>query len=103
MSEYTDDKVYKKTKSGRYENIGYDWTGFPSNGFWLVKDGSQNCILRLDDQTTRPVPYLDFARHEDAVWDYITEKQPDGRLSMRDVVKLTLEYLADQVQYEDYV
>ena len=103
MSEYMDEGIYRRTNSGRYKNIGYEWAGFPSDGFWLVKNGSKNCIMRLDDQTTRPVPYLDFARHEDKVWDYISEKFPNGGVSMRDAVRSTLEYLADQVQYEDYL
>ena len=54
-------KVYTKNASGRYKEMGYEWMGFPTNGIWLVKDGSRNCLIKLSD-ITHPMPpkTLDF-------------------------------------------
>ncbi len=41
-------KVYKKV-GRRYQEMGMEFTGFPCNGAWWVKDGSQSCMLRLHD------------------------------------------------------
>jgi len=42
-------KVYKKKPNGRYEELGTEFRGFPSDGLWLVWDGRQNRIVKLDD------------------------------------------------------
>ena len=47
-------KLYEKI-GRRYKEIGEEFKGFPADGIWLVKDGTQNCIIRLDDVCD--VPY----------------------------------------------
>ena len=44
-------KVYKKKPNGRYEELGHEFNGFPADGLWLVWDGRNNCIARLDTLT----------------------------------------------------
>ncbi len=53
-------KVYKKV-GRRYQEMGVEFEGFPCSGFWMVQDGSQNCILRLGDidkVSVHALPYL---------------------------------------------
>ena len=54
------DKVYKKV-GRRYKEIGWEWTGFPCDGVWLVRDGSQSCMIRLGDVPEPSVKYRDIA------------------------------------------
>lgn len=42
-----DNNVYIKQPNGRYKKLGSLFTGFPTDGLWLVKDGSQSLMLRL--------------------------------------------------------
>ena len=43
-------KIYKrKPNVCSYYEIGQEFFGFPSNGLWLVIDGSQNRLVKLKD------------------------------------------------------
>ena len=56
-------KVYKKV-GRRYKEMGREFTGFPSDGIWLVRDGRQSCILKLGDigkVSVNALPYLELA------------------------------------------
>jgi len=46
-------EIYKKV-GDEYINIGYEFSGFPANGIWLVKDGTQNLIYQLKDELKLP-------------------------------------------------
>lgn len=52
------EKIYKKKHSGRYYEIGQEFWGFPVNGIWLVVDGSQNCIVKLEDINRKDISNL---------------------------------------------
>jgi len=56
------EEVYVK-EGGRYRKIGTRWEGFPVDGIWLVWDGTQNCLVKLEDVENLP--------NRDP-WDYIT-------------------------------
>jgi len=67
-------QVYKKTKKGKYKKLGYSdgWSGFPSDGIWLVTDGdgvhSSECIIKLDElETIKPAVNLIYEYKEQMI------------------------------------
>ena len=46
------EQIYIK-KDGKFVPVE-EFAGFPSNGVWLVKDGLQNLIYKLDYKDTPP-------------------------------------------------
>lgn len=74
-------QLYKK-KGRRYIPIGYSdgFTGFPSDGLWLVqqKDGckSSECIIKIDE-LERLKPAANFIyEYKDKICDYINKHDP---------------------------
>jgi len=94
-----ENKVYKKV-NGKYEEVGFDWSGFPQDGVWLVKDGSNNCIMKMDDVGKKPIPYIDVMKHFNDIINRIMDKDS---LSISDVVKETIEYLSERMEHEKYI
>ena len=64
------DDLYKKSGK-RYYRIGTQWWGFPSNGIWLVLDGSESQIIRMGDIPKDPWPYIKLAKHQNEIADII--------------------------------
>lgn len=64
-------EVYEKVGK-RYKKIGYQFTGFPADGVWLVSDGRQSLIMRVGDLPD-PMPLASIQRHEDAATMAISE------------------------------
>jgi len=51
-------KVYRKKPSGRYEEVGEKFKGFPVDGIWLVWDGRKNCITKIGDIVGKDISSL---------------------------------------------
>jgi len=47
------EELYVK-EGRRYKKIGTRWEGFPADGIWLVWDGTQNCLVKLEDISSLP-------------------------------------------------
>jgi len=95
-------KVYKKV-DGEYEEVGYDWLGFPMNGVWLVKDGSHNCIMKIDDVGKKSIPYIDIMKHKNDVMDAVYKITSVGNYSNHDIVETVLEYISDNIEWEKHI
>lgn len=70
--------MYKKV-GRKYVPIGWSdgFTGFPSDGFWLVqtKDGSHSseCIIKIDElENLKPAANLIY-EYKDKICDYLNE------------------------------
>ena len=94
-------EFYVKNDEGAFVTAGYKFDGFPSDGFWIVKDGSRNCILRLDEEVNRPPPYMDYMRHKEDIMNGIYAKHANS--SLNEMVDYVLEYLASKVEYEKHI
>jgi len=51
-------EFYEKLPDGTFQSVGYEFSGFPTNGIWQVVDGHQNCIIQLDKDPNPTVPPL---------------------------------------------
>jgi hypothetical protein len=58
------DTIYRKV-GGRYQPVGIEWCGWPSDGVWLCTDGRQSCIAKIGD-VPDPMPLASIERHRDA-------------------------------------
>lgn len=77
-------------KEGRkYRPAGHEFKGFPANGFWVVLDGTSNCIYHIDKSVTSEVPQLYHSRHIIAIMDKINKA---SSMSVWEAVRLTCEY-----------
>ena len=93
--------LYKRLPSGKFEQVGYDWTGWPSNGMWLVQDAKQQLLVKLDDVPTAP-PYLPALKSKsDECSGYIMDNLPE-RYSKRDVADLAAEFYSTLITEEVY-
>jgi len=84
------------TKIGRkYMPMGYTFDGFPTAGFWIVLDGSQNCIYQLDKSVMGPIPKLDHSRHISTIVDKLMTCPKS--MSMMDIVKQVCIYFDERI------
>lgn len=94
--EYRPDAVYRRTSSGKYVEVGYDWMGFPMDGIWLVMDGkrSASCLIGLKEKV--PIFALNYRLHEQGIVDKIQERAKEVRhgLSLYDMARVACDYLA---------
>ena len=94
------EKVYKY-KYGKYEEIGIEWTGWPADGIWEVKDARQSLIVPRDDIKMMP-PYLPALKSEtDNCAKYIMDNLPES-YSKRDLAELAAKFYADLITEKDF-
>jgi len=86
------DKLYKK-RGRRYVEIGHEFTGFPANGIWMVEDGRNNCIIRIEEiNHNTPLRLFNYRKHQDAILEKVM-KTSNG--SMVDIVEKCCDYFAE--------
>lgn len=89
------DEVFRRTPSGKYHPIGYEFTGFPMDGIWLVQNGKTNmsCLIGLADKV--PIFALNYRKHELALCQHIQAKFKEGNLSLMDEARLCCDFFAE--------
>ena len=93
------DNIYKKV-GRRYVNIGQTFTGFPTNGIWVVKDGSQNCIIQISDKDCK-VPYeaIAVAQYKDECVKYISDMaKKEGLCSYVDITDWASDFFISKLE-----
>jgi hypothetical protein len=96
VKEYRPDALYRRTKNGRYIEIGYQWDGFPMDGIWLVQDGKRkaSCFIGLKESV--PIFALNYRQHEQGIVDRIRARQKEAHsgLSLYDMARIACDYFA---------
>lgn len=89
-------KEFYQKVDGEFQKVGYEFTGFPSNGIWLVKDGKQNCILPVEGISEMPNPTLvSYLQFKEELQDHIVKALKDKEtLSIADMSKIACEFFA---------
>lgn len=90
------DELYRKNAKGKFELVGYEFTGFPSNGIWVVEDGRRNCIYPFKDAPEQPTPSLvSYMRYSNELQQHISNAWTDReRLSVMDIAEIACEFFA---------
>lgn len=78
-----------------FVEAGYEFTGFPSNGVWLVKDGSQNCIIPIEGIPEMPTPTLvSYMQYSGELMKCISNEWDNRALNTRDIAIIACEFFA---------
>lgn len=95
------EKLYKKI-GRKYVECGYEFSGFPADGIWLVQDGRRNCLIRLCDIKDLPkitaLPYL--AMTDDALKE-VSQKVQGKSVSLHDIVKEVALFFAENADKKE--
>jgi hypothetical protein len=96
--KYRPDEVFRRTPSGKYRSVGYDWRGFPADGIWLVQDGRNHMTCLIGAKERVPVLALNYRIHIQGIVDKIQkrEKEVNHGLSLWDMAVLACDYLAHE-------
>jgi len=85
---------YIQEHDGSFIEAGYKFKGFPSNGIWIVEDGSRNCIRPMKGVPKMPSPALiSYLQYEQELSEYI-QKNKGESLSISSISKLACEFFA---------
>jgi len=91
-------KYYTKDEDGNFVEAGWEFTGFPADGVWLVKDGKQNLVERVQDVNPYPedikYDYLAYAEDLATHLRERTKDQGEG-ISMYDLSKVACEFFSE--------
>jgi len=91
-------KLYKETVDG-FEPVGMEFTGFPSNGLWLVEDGKQNCIIPMGEKTEFPdLILIDYLCFQEELMHKMQEEWNNKALSVSDISKLACNFFAKKAK-----
>lgn len=95
MPKFDDIGIYKRTNDGNYELVGYEFSGWPANGIWVVEDGKHNCIYPFNDVPEVPTPSLiSYMKFKDELEQVLTDKWRKDLLSVRDIANIACEFFA---------
>lgn len=83
------DEIYRKKPDGTFELVGFEFTGFPADGIWLVKDGYRNCIIKMEDIANYPFDV--------GVWMSVDEDLLMERLQERGIRSGTVRSIVKEV------
>jgi len=91
-------KLYRKV-GRRYKEVGEDFTGFPADGIWFVKDGRQNCMVKLAEIEDTPKYYPLLAPYaEEVAEELVKEFRGNAQLSFFDIAQVTLKVFARKME-----
>lgn len=93
--KYRHGAVYHRTPSGRYTEIGYDWTGFPMDGIWLVQNGCNNMACLIGSKERVPIFALNYRVHEQELCKRIQDSMKRGGLSLMDEARLACDFFSE--------
>lgn len=86
--------LYEMTDEG-FEPVGQDWTGWPSNGIWVVEDAKQNCIYPMKNVPEMPTPQLvSYMKYKDDLISTISDEMSKNNLSIADIASIACEFFA---------
>uniref|UniRef100_A0A6M3XP96 Uncharacterized protein n=3 Tax=viral metagenome TaxID=1070528 RepID=A0A6M3XP96_9ZZZZ len=97
VKKYRPDEVFRRTPSGKYHPIGYEWTGFPMDGIWQVRNGKRNNSVLLTEEEVAPLHALQYRTHRDNLLRWIQEmiRTNNDRYSLNDLATWTCDYFAE--------
>lgn len=88
-------EMYKKNDNGNYELVGQEFSGWPSNGIWIVEDGKNNCIYKFDNVSEKPTPSLvSYMQYADELQEVISNEWSSKSLSVHDIARISCKFFA---------
>ena len=95
MKEPKQGDIYYVKRGNRYHQVGNEFMGFPSNGIWLVKDGMNNCLIQLNENTSIPHKKLFVAQYKEQCIEHLRNKMNGKGVSINQIINWTVDFFAE--------
>jgi len=89
-------EVYVKV-GRRYKKLGWEFTGFPADGVWLVHDGHNSLIMKVGDLPD-PMPLAQLQRHKDTALKAIMDRANEGPYSWSELWDTAMMAIAKEIE-----
>lgn len=93
--------LYRKV-GRRYQLVGYDFIGFPSDGVWLVASGRESLIMKVGELLD-PAPLAALSRYRDLAANAVSEViagNPGRRISALELVDIAFKSVCQAAEQE---
>jgi|LakMenEpi03Aug12_release.lakeMendotaPanAssembly.Ray.scaffolds.fasta_scaffold1098002_2 hypothetical protein len=88
-------EFFTKNVDGTFEPVGYEFTGWPANGIWLVEDSRQSLIYPYEGVEKKPTPSLiSYLQYQNELQEHLTQQWKDKPLSIMDIAAISCEFFA---------
>ena len=89
--------VYEK-RGRRYIPLGYQFTGFPADGIWLVQDGRKSMTCLIGAKEAVPMLALNYRIHKDGLCRRLMMDFKDKPHSWDNIAVKACDYFAELVE-----
>ena len=89
-------EVYEK-RGRRYIPLGYQFTGFPADGIWLVQDGRKSMTCLIGAKEAVPMLALNYRIHKDGLCRRLMMDFKDKPHSWDNIAVKACDYFAELV------
>ena len=90
-------EVYEK-RGRRYIPLGYQFTGFPADGIWLVQDGRKSMTCLIGAKEAVPMLALNYRIHKDGLCRRLMMDFKDKPHSWDNIAVKACDYFAELVE-----
>ena len=88
-------RVFYEKIGRKYQEVGYEFSGWPANGIWVVEDGKRNCIYQFGDVPEKPTPSLaSYMQFQDELMKTIVKEWDTRALNARDISEIACKFFA---------
>lgn len=81
----------------RYKRVGIEFSGFPCDGIWQVRDGANGCTLLIHPDEKPPIFAVVYRAYRDDLCKYIQSKwkENNNMASLMDEMTWACDYFAE--------
>jgi hypothetical protein len=90
------DGIYER-KNGKYLYLGHQWSGFPSDGIWLVQDGRSNMSCLIGAKEKVPIHALPFRVWESELCKTMYDVWKHKSASLQEMARIACDFFAEKV------
>ena len=91
-------RVFYEKKGRRYVEAGWDFTGFPCDGIWLVQDGKKSMTCLIGAKERVPVFALNYRQYANDLCELILALRAKNPISLLDEMILICDFFAEKAE-----
>lgn len=89
-------RVFYEKKGRRYVEAGWDFTGFPCDGIWLVQDGKKSMTCLIGEKERVPVLALNYRQYVNDLCDLMQASRKGEPKSLFDEMIMICDFFANK-------